>query len=162
MSALILASVLGVLLLYLGLWGNKKVLAPVGIAGLLGTLALIQTGWYMEFPQFDNMVRFDGFSKAFNAAMIVITVLIFLFSIDYYEKMKEHVAEHYALMVFSLTGAFLLTSYTNLLMLFLGIAILSIPLYVLAGGKRQSFRSGEAAFKYFLLGSFATAFFLMG
>ncbi|HMC98242.1 MAG TPA: hypothetical protein VKG92_11340, partial [Flavobacteriales bacterium] len=79
MSALILASVLGVLLLYLGLWGNKKVLAPVGIAGLLGTLALIQTGWYMEFPQFDNMVRFDGFSKAFNAAMIVITVLIFLF-----------------------------------------------------------------------------------
>lgn len=162
MSALILTSVLGVLLLYLGIFGNKKLLAPVAIIGLLGALALIKTGWYMAFALFDNMVRFDAFSNAFNAAMIIITILIFLFGVDYYEKMKEHVAEHYALMVFSLTGAFLLTSYTNLLVLFLGIEILSIPLYVLAGGKRHSFRSGEAAFKYFLLGSFATAFFLMG
>jgi NADH-quinone oxidoreductase subunit N len=61
-----------------------------------------------------------------------------------------------------LTGGLLLTSYTNLLMLFLGIEILSIPLYILAGGKKRSYRSSEASFKYFLLGSFATAFLLMG
>jgi NADH-quinone oxidoreductase subunit N len=59
-------------------------------------------------------------------------------------------------------GALLLTSFEHLLILFLGIEILSIPLYILAGGKRDSFRSGEAAFKYFLQGSFASGFFLMG
>jgi NADH-quinone oxidoreductase subunit N len=65
-------------------------------------------------------------------------------------------------MIFALTGAFLMTSFSNLIMLFLGIEILSIPLYVLAGGKKFSFRSNEASFKYFMLGSFATAFFLFG
>lgn len=162
MSALILLSVLGVLILYLGLYGNKNLLAPVGILGLLGTIVLLQTGWHISHPMFDAMVRFDDYSTLFNAGMVVVTVLIFLFGIDYYERMTEHVAEHYALMIFSLTGAFLLTSYNNLLVLFLGIEILSIPLYVLAGGKRKSLRSGEAAFKYFLMGSFASGFFLMG
>jgi NADH-quinone oxidoreductase subunit N len=65
-------------------------------------------------------------------------------------------------MVFALTGAFLMTSYSNLIMLFLGIEILSIPMYILAGGKKASYRSNEASFKYFILGSFATAFFLFG
>lgn len=162
MSALILTSVLGVLLLYMGLFGNKKLLAPVGILGLVGALVLFWSNYHVDQPYFAGMVRFSHMSILFNSALIVITILLFLFGIDYYERMKEHVAEHYALMVFSLTGAFLLTSYTNLLMLFLGIEILSIPLYVLAGGKRQSYRSGEASFKYFLLGSFATAFFLLG
>lgn len=162
MSALILLSVLGVVLLYLGLSGNKSLLAPVGIVGLLATIVLFKTGWYIDHPLVSTMVRFDASSIAFNAGMVVITVLLFLFGIDYYERMTEHVAEHYALMVFSLAGGFLLTSYENLLVLFLGIEILSIPLYVLAGGKRRSRRSGEAAFKYFLLGSFASGFFLMG
>jgi NADH-quinone oxidoreductase subunit N len=65
-------------------------------------------------------------------------------------------------MIFALTGAFLMTSYSNLIMLFLGIEILSIPLYVLAGGKKYSYRSNEASFKYFMLGSFTTAIFLFG
>ncbi|MCB0764437.1 MAG: NADH-quinone oxidoreductase subunit N [Flavobacteriales bacterium] len=162
MSALILISVLGVLVLYMGLFGNKRALAPVAILGLLATLGLFITGWNIELPMFSTMVRFDEFSTWFNGGMIVITILIFLFGIDYYDRMKEHVAEHYTLMLFSLVGAFLLTSFNNLLVLFLGIEILSIPLYVLAGGKRKSRRSGEAAFKYFLLGSFASGFFLMG
>lgn len=162
MSALILLSVLGVIVLYLGLFGNKKLLAPVAIIGLLGALYLFQTGWYLSHPLVDTMVRFDRFSVLFNSGLIVITVLIFLFGVDYYERMTEHVAEHYTLMLFSLVGACLITSYNNLLVLFLGIEILSIPLYVLAGGKRKSLRSGEAAFKYFLLGSFASGFFLMG
>lgn len=162
MSALILISLLGVVVLYLGLLGDKRLLAPVGILGLLGALVLFHSGYHVEVPLFADMVRFDGFSIAFNSAMIVITVLLFIFGVDYYALMKEHVAEHYALMLFSLTGAFLLTAYTNLLVLFLGIEILSIPLYILAGGKKRSYRSGEASFKYFLLGSFATAFFLMG
>jgi NADH-quinone oxidoreductase subunit N len=76
--------------------------------------------------------------------------------------MEFNVAELYALMIFALTGAFLMTSFSNLIMLFLGIEILSIPLYILAGGKKSSYRSNEASFKYFMLGSFATAIFLFG
>ncbi|MBK6626907.1 MAG: NADH-quinone oxidoreductase subunit N [Flavobacteriales bacterium] len=162
MSALILTSVLGVLLLYLGVFGHKRLLAPVAVLGLLGAIGVSATGWWMDVPLFSHMVRFDSAAAAFNMAMTGLTILLFLFGVDYYARMERDVAEHYALMVFSLTGAFLLTSYTNLLVLFLGIEVLSIPLYILAGGKKSSYRSGEASFKYFLLGSFATALFLMG
>ncbi len=162
MSALILISVLGVLLLYLGFGNKRGLLAPVAIIGLLGALALFVSGWQIESFLLKGMVAFDGYSMSFTSSLILITVLLFLFGIDYYARVKENVAEQYALMLFSLVGGLLLTSFTNLLVLFLGIEILSIPLFVLAGGKRDSFRSGEAAFKYFLQGSFASGFFLLG
>ena len=125
MSALILTSVLGVLLLYLGVFGNKRLLAPVAVLGLLGAIGVSATGWWMDVPLFAHMVRFDGAATAFNMGMTGLTILLFLFGVDYYARMERDVAEHYALMVFSLTGAFLLTSYTNLLVLFLGIEVLS-------------------------------------
>lgn len=162
MSALILISVLGVLVLYLGLFGKKSLLAPVGILGLLGAIALFASGWHIDHVLLGGMASFDAFSTRFNMGMAAVTVLIFLFGHDYYRRDKQHVAEQYALMLFSLVGGFLLSSYTNLLMLFLGIEVLSIPLYVLAGAKKHSLRSNEASFKYFLLGSFSTAFLLMG
>ncbi len=162
MSALILISVLGVVMLYAGLFGKRSVLVPTGIVGLLAAIVLMHSNWYVNVPMFAHMVRFDAFGLAFNQAMVVITILLFIFGIDYYAKVRENIAEQYALMIFSLVGAMLLTTYTNMLVLFLGIEILSIPLYILAGGKRDSFRSGEAAFKYFLQGSFASGFFLLG
>ncbi|MCB0759077.1 MAG: NADH-quinone oxidoreductase subunit N [Flavobacteriales bacterium] len=162
MSALILISVLAVLVLYLGLFGNKSWLAPIGVLGLLGAIALFASGWHIDHHLMGGMVKFDRFSIGFNIAMVAITVLIFLFGPDYYARAKDNVAEQYALMLFSLVGGFLLSSYTNLLMLFLGIEVLSIPLYILAGAKKNSLRSNEASFKYFLLGSFSTAFLLMG
>ena len=162
MSTLIITTVLGILLLYLGLINNKKILAPVAIAGLLIMLFLSIRDWGHGSKYFHDMIVFDNFSIAFNCSMIIITILIFLFGIDYYKRMEFHVAELYALIIFALTGAFLMTSFSNLIMLFLGIEILSIPLYILAGGKKSSYRSNEASFKYFMMGSFATAFFLFG
>lgn len=162
MSALIITTVLGIILLYLGLTKNKTILAPAAIAGLLITLYFSLKNWGLSSAYFNNMVIFDNFSIAFNISMIIITILIFLFGIDYYKRMESHVAEQYALMVFALTGAFLMTSFSNLIILFLGIEILSIPLYILAGGKKFSYKSNEASFKYFMLGSFSTAFFLFG
>ena len=162
MSALILISVLGVLVLYLGLFGKKSWLAPVAILGLVGAIALVATGFHIDHALLGGMVEFSRFSIGFNIGMAVITALIFLFGSDYYARQEHHVAEQYALMLFSLVGGFVLTSYTNMLMLFVGIEILSIPLYILAGGKKHSLRSNEASFKYFLLGSFSTAFLLMG
>ena len=162
MSALILISVLGVLVLYLGLFAKKSWLAPVGILGLLGAIALFYTGWHIDHPLLGGMVQFDHLSIGFNIGMAIITALIFLFGPDYYARKEHHVAEQYALMLFALVGGFILTSYSSLLMLFLGIEILSIPLYILAGAKKHSLRSNEASFKYFLLGAFSTAFLLMG
>jgi NADH-quinone oxidoreductase subunit N len=162
MNALIFTTALGLIILYLGLTKNKNILAPAAITGLLVTLFLTYNDWGSESSYFHDMVIFDNFSLAFNISMILITIVIFLFGIDYYRRMELHVAEQYTLMIFALTGAFLMTSFSNLIMLFLGIEILSIPLYVLAGGKKFSYKSNEASFKYFLLGSFATAFFLFG
>ena len=163
MSALILTSVLGVILLYLGLFGGKKLLAPVGILGLLGAIVLfVMDKQYINVTQFANMLSFDAMGISFSIGLLVITILIFIFGIDYYANEEKNVAEQFALMIFSVTGALMMVSYTNLLSLFLGVEILSIPLYILAGGKRNSMRSGEASFKYFLLGSFASAFLLMG
>lgn len=162
MSALILTSVLGVLLLYLGLFGNKQLLAPVGILGLLGVIVLFYLDREINVERFASMLVFDRTSLLFSCGMSVVTALIFLFGIDYFKREQENVAEQYALMVFSLTGGIMLTAFTNLLMLFLGIEILSIPLYIMAGAKKRSLRSSEASFKYFLLGSFASAFLLLG
>ena len=162
MNAIIFTTILGIIILYLGLTKNKTLLAPAAITGLLVTLILSYKDWGLDSVYFNNMVVFDNFSIAFNISMIIITILIFLFGIDYYKMMEFHVAEQYSLMLFALVGAFLMTSFSNLIMLFLGIEILSIPLYILAGGKKFSFKSNEASFKYFLLGSFATAFFLFG
>ena len=162
MSALIFTIVLGIIVLYLGFTKNKAILAPVAITGLGVSLILSIRDWGLGSRYFHDMIILDNFSIAFNISMIIITILIFLFGVDYYETMEFHVAEHYALMLFALTGAFLMTSFSNLIMLFLGIEILSIPLYVLAGGKKYSYRSNEASFKYFMLGSFATAIFLFG
>jgi NADH-quinone oxidoreductase subunit N len=162
MNAIIFTTILGIIILYLGLTKNKTLLAPAAIAGLLVTLFLSIRDWGLDSSFFHNMVIFDNFSVAFNISMVIITIVIFLFGIDYYKMMEVHVAEQYSLMIFALVGAFLMTSFSNLIILFLGIEILSIPLYILAGGKKFSFKSNEASFKYFMLGSFATAFFLFG
>lgn len=162
MSALIFIIVFGIILLYLGFAKNNAILSPVAISGLLITMFLSLKDWGVGSKYFHDMLIIDNFSIAFNISMIIITILIFLFGVDYYKRMEHHVAEQYALMIFALTGAFLMTSFSNLIMLFMGIEILSIPLYVLAGGKKTSFRSNEASFKYFILGSFATTFFLFG
>lgn len=162
MSALIFTIVLGIIVLYLGFSRNKAMLSPISAGGLVISLLLSVKDWGHGSRYFHDMILIDNFSIAFNISMIVITILIFLFGLDYYETMEFHVAEHYALMLFALSGAFLMTSFSNLIMLFLGIEILSIPLYILAGGKKYSYRSNEASFKYFMLGSFATAIFLFG
>ena len=168
MSALILLSVLGVVLLYLGLSnagskvGASKMLAPIGVIGLVGTMALLVRDFHVNIPQYANMLVWDASGRLFSLGILGIAALILVFGMDYYAKEEKNVAEQFALIVFSLVGALMLTSYTNLLSLFLGIEVLSIPLYILAGGKRHSFRSSEASFKYFLMGSFASAFLLMG
>jgi NADH-quinone oxidoreductase subunit N len=165
MNTLILLSVLPIVLLYLGLYKAKKALLPVTIIGLLAALGLALAQWTkidVAKPIYHDMMLFNNYSVAFSAITIVSTILILLLSKDYFEKISSHVAEYYAIILFSLAGIIVMVSYNNLTMLFIGIEIMSVSLYILAGIKKNDFASNEAALKYFLMGAFSTGFLLFG
>src|SRR5476651_423906 len=163
MNTLILISVLPIVLLYLGLYKAKKALLPVTIVGLLVALGLAVAKWNAPAELiYSGMMQFDNFAIAFSAITIISTILILLLSKNYFERISRHVAEYYAIILFSLAGIVVMVSYHNLTMLFVGIEIMSVSLYILAGIKKNDFASNEAALKYFLMGAFSTGFLLFG
>jgi NADH-quinone oxidoreductase subunit N len=163
MNTLIILSVLPILVLYLGLFKANKALLPVTVIGLLVALGLAVVHWKDGAqPIYHGMMLFDNFSIAFSAITIISTILILLLSKDYFEKISTHVAEYYAIILFSLAGIIVMLSYNNLTMLFIGIEIMSVSLYILAGIKKNDFASNEASLKYFLMGAFSTGFLLFG
>jgi len=163
MNTLIILSVLPIVLLYLGLYKAKGALLPVTIIGLLAALttSVMQWGKGLQ-PIYHGMMLFDNFSIAFSVITIASTILILLLSKEYFEKISTHVAEYYAIILFSLAGIIVMLSYNNLTMLFIGIEIMSVSLYILAGIKKSDFASNEASLKYFLMGALSTGFLLFG
>ena len=111
---------------------------------------------------FNNMLTIDRFSVAFTGIVVLTTLLLLPFSQKYVRDNEANLAEYYSLLLFSLVGAIMMVSYDNMLMLFVGIEILSISMYVVAGSDKRNVRSNEAALKYFLMGSFATGILLFG
>lgn len=163
MGAIITLSLLAILVLYLGLFKAKKLLLPVSILGLIGAAVFFLTLWNEPAqPLYSGMVLFDHFSVVFSVLMIGLTVLVFLLSRDYFDFVGEHTAEYLALMLFSLTGALMIVSFYNLSMLFIGVEIMSVALYILAGIRKNDYASNEASLKYFLMGAFSTGFLLFG
>lgn len=163
MSAIITLSLLAILVLYLGLFKARKALLPVSLLGLVAAVVLYGVQWGTSAePLYSGMVLFDHFAVAFSVICVVLTALVLLLSKDYFDKSSPHVAEYYALILFSLTGAVLVVSFHNLAMLFIGIEIMSVALYILAGIRKKDFASNEAALKYFLMGAFSTGFLLFG
>ena len=108
-----------------------------------------------------GMLKLDKTALTFTILFSFIAVLWFSFAKSYFTD-DNNLSDHFALVLFSLVGVFILTSYTHMVMLFLGVEILSIPVYVLAGSDKRNIYSNEAAFKYFLLGAFASGFLLLG
>src|SRR5215469_15435130 len=165
MNTLIIISTLPILLLYLGLYKAQKALLPVTVLGLLAALALAICQYAtpdVAKPIYSGMMLFNNFSVAFSSITIVSTILILLLSKGYFEKISSHVAEYYAIILFSLAGIIVMVSFYNLVMLFIGIEIMSVSLYILAGIRKNDFSSNEAALKYFLMGAFSTGFLLFG
>jgi NADH-quinone oxidoreductase subunit N len=111
---------------------------------------------------FSNMVIVDGFATFFRVLVIGVGILTILSSSQYLKREHAASAEYYALLLFSVTGQCVMASANELIMIFIGLEISSIATYVLAGYLRDDKRNNEAALKYFLLGSFATAFLLYG
>jgi NADH-quinone oxidoreductase subunit N len=110
---------------------------------------------------FFQMLSFDRSAVLFSIIMLATTLLWFVMAKGFF-KDDNNSTDHFSLIIFALTGAVILTCYANMTMLFLGIEILSIPLYVLAGSRKGDPSSNESAFKYFLMGSFASGFLLFG
>jgi NADH-quinone oxidoreductase subunit N len=111
---------------------------------------------------FNKMLRIEHYSVWFNTVMTGCALLYVLLMSKEIQRVGSYVAEYFALMFFILCGLYLLSSYNNLLMMFIGIEILSIPQYILAGSDKKNLKSSEAALKYFLMGSFSTGIQLMG
>ena len=165
MNTLIVISVLPIILLYLGLYKAQKALLPVTIIGLLVALGLAvneYTAQDQAVSIYHGMMLFNNYSVAFSSIAIISTILILLLSKGYFEKISNHIAEYYSIILFSLAGIIVMVSFYNLVMLFIGIEIMSVSLYILAGIKKNDFASNEAALKYFLMGAFSTGFLLFG
>ncbi|NCD70394.1 NADH-quinone oxidoreductase subunit N [Mucilaginibacter agri] len=163
MNTLILISVLPIVLLYLGLYKAKNALLPVTVIGLLVAAGLAVAQWNSNAqPIYHDMMLFDRYAIAFSVITIVSTILIVLLSKGFFERISEHVAEYYAIMLFALAGIVVMVSYYNLVMLFIGIEIMSVSLYILAGIRKRDVASNEASLKYFLMGAFSTGFLLFG
>lgn len=162
MTTIISLTLLGILILLLGILKMKQWLLPVILAGLLASLILTLTGWNHPKVLFNSMLVIDNTTVAFSALLIFSTLLIFVFAAHYYRGVQRPLDDIYAILIFALLGAVLMTAYGNLIMLFIGIEILSIGLYVLAGSHKEAITSNEATLKYFLLGSFLSGFLLLG
>jgi NADH-quinone oxidoreductase subunit N len=134
-------------------------LALVGSLG--GTVLSIVSGWNYG-PGFSGLIRFDAFSLFFHLLVGVVAFLVVLASESYLERENLDPAEFLALVLFATAGMGVLASAQELITAFIGLEMSSISSYILAGYRRDSLKSSESALKYFLLGSFATAFFLYG
>jgi NADH-quinone oxidoreductase subunit N len=113
-------------------------------------------------PAFGGMLMVDGFATFFRVLVLVVGILTILPSYRFLARQDAETSEYHALLLFSIAGQCLMAAANDLIMVFIGLEISSISSYVLAGYFRDDKRSNEAALKYFLLGSFATAFFLYG
>ncbi|MBC6988045.1 NADH-quinone oxidoreductase subunit N [Hymenobacter sp. BT491] len=163
MTSIILLSVLGIVNLFLGFLRSNRMLLPVAMIILVVVFGANAYDWNSASQSyFNNMLTIDRYSVAFTGIVVLTTVLLLPFSQKYVRDDEANLAEYYSLLLFSLVGAIMMVSYENLLMLFVGIEILSISMYVLAGSDKRNVRSNEAALKYFLMGSFATGILLFG
>ncbi len=141
---------------------RKNGLAYFTLASLAASIAAAWIAGQNPGYAFSNMLIVDGFATFFRILVLAVGVLTVLCSSKYLQNEKAGAGEFYALILFSLAGQCVMAAANNLIMVFIGLEISSIATYVLAGYLRDDKRNNEAAIKYFLLGSFATAFLLYG
>jgi NADH-quinone oxidoreductase subunit N len=166
MNAIILSALWGVLMMYTGVVSrNSK--AP-GIMAALGAIMLIIASWLdltgVELLSFNlhGMMEFPPYVSGFVLLMSVCLLIYVLLSNDEVDRLTGHSADYMALIFFVMTGVIIVASFKSLLMMFLGVEIMSIPLYILAASDKRNLKSNEAGLKYFLMGSFSTGIMLMG
>jgi NADH-quinone oxidoreductase subunit N len=141
--------------------GERMPIAGLGLIGLTGAAVASTFLWDADRTSF-GVVRADNFALFVNIVLCIVGVLTMLFSDEVVEREQIPPGEYYALTLFAISGMMLMAAAIDLLVIFLALEILSLAVYVLTGIRRASAAGAEAAFKYFLLGSFSSAFFLYG
>lgn len=166
MNALIISAILGVVMMFSSiLLKQKGAVRNVAVSGIILLLLvnILEMGGTIFFKvDTRGMIVFDQFALLFNSIIFLATLIYLLLSAKDMEKVGVNYAEYFALIFFILCGVTLVSSFKSLLILFLGIEIISIPLYILTGSDKRNLKSNEASLKYFLLGSFSTGLMLMG
>ncbi len=166
MNAIILSAVWGIVMMYSGVVLKKK--SSAKYVAIIGIVMLIIVNW-LEFAglsffpvETKGMLQFNSFGLLFNTVAFVSTLIYFILSGADMEQVGNNVYDYFALIFFVLCGVAVVSAFQSLLMLFIGIEIISIPLYILAGSDKKNLKSNEASLKYFLMGSFSTGLMLMG
>lgn len=162
MKTLVYTSVLGLLCMLAEMLNLRRFILPLVITGLVAIFGLNIFYWGTNQSFYHNMVVIDNFSVAFSGLLILLSILIVILSGNFYKNEESKISDYLAIIIFTLCGALALVSFGNLAMFFLGLEVLSISLYILAGSKRKDIKSNEAAMKYFLMGSFASGVLLFG
>ncbi len=142
-------------------FSDKRIVGYVSLLGLV-VAAVVTVGMFGSASAFQNMAVSDGYSLVLNLIFIVTAVLSILLSLSYLEGKEMQRGEYYALILFSTSGMMFMGAALDLMIVFMGLEIMSIALYILAAFNRRQPNSGEAGMKYFVLGAFASAFFLYG
>jgi NADH-quinone oxidoreductase subunit N len=163
MNSIIALSIFGIVSLFLGFLGNRKVLMPLTLVFILVAFGLNLADWNQQALWFFGMLRTENSTINFSSIILLSVLLVVAISRNFGDDDEHtHPAEYYAIMMFASAGALLMTNFENMIMLFVGLEILSVSLYVLTGTDKRSTRSNEAALKYFLMGAFATGILLFG
>lgn len=162
MYTLIAISLLGICCLLFEVVNLRKIIIPFVSVGLLGTLIYTLGQINVTESYYNNMIMTNSFSVIFSSLLILLMLFIIMLSYDFYKDKTHKLADFISVKIFMLAGAIAMVSFGNLAMFFLGLEILSISLYILAGSNPLSLKSNEAGFKYFIMGSFASAIILFG
>ena len=161
----IILTVMGTLLMVLDPLINKRnssIFGHLSILALIGAIVASIYAYGDPGPAFGGMIVVDGFATFFRVLVMVVGILTILASYRFLSVQDAETSEFHALLLFSIAGQSIMASANELIVIFIGLEISSIASYVLAGYLRDDKRANESALKYFLLGSFATAFFLYG
>jgi len=162
MKELLLTALLGIGVLVLDILNLKKYVLPFILLALATLVGFVVADWNtVEMPFNHTMLVYENGANLALGVFAVVLFFWFILSSSYF-KQHEGKTDLYALVVFSFCGAGLLAAFGNMAMLFLGVEILSIPVYVLAASKKHDLASNESGFKYFILGSVASAILLFG
>ncbi|MDH4155663.1 MAG: NADH-quinone oxidoreductase subunit N [candidate division Zixibacteria bacterium] len=139
-----------------------KICSSIALLALLLALVFSLHQWGRQVSGFFGMVTCDGFGVAFKIIFTVVAILALLIAHRFLTAKRIERPEFYALLLISTAGMMVMANTTDLVVMFIGLEIMSVPLYVLAGFARRSLESNEASIKYFIMGAFASAFLLMG
>lgn len=166
MNTLIFTAVSGVLMMFSSFMLGKKdgirILAMVLLLAVVVVNIAELRGLSLFHIDTRNMLVFDRFALLFTLVANLCTFAFFLLSSKDMERVGVNYGDYFALIFFVLSGVVISAAFNSLLMLFLGIEIISIPLYILTGSDKRNLKSNEASLKYFLMGSFSTGLMLMG